>query len=118
MKLEEAQALQGKYQTILKQMHTDQDIVSKDIADLEQACKHAEKKVVALQRELKQRAAENNAAMPATTAVLQGLNELRFVLSTHPRFNSECETCSSPLLPSQKQCRYGANGQGSTCAGL
>lgn len=77
MKLEEAHTLQGTYQAILRQLQTDQAIVSKDIADLDQACKHAEKKVAALQKELQQRAAENNAAMPATTAALQGLNQLR-----------------------------------------
>ena len=77
MKLEEAHTLQGTYQAILRQLHTDQAIVSKDIADLDLACKQAEKKVVALQKDLKQRAAENNAAMPATSAALQGLNQLR-----------------------------------------
>lgn len=82
MKLEEAQCLQSTYQTILRQLHTDQTIVSKDIADLDQACKQAEKKVVTLQKELKQRAAENNAAMPATSAALQGLNQLRYLCTS------------------------------------
>jgi hypothetical protein len=80
-KLEEAQSLQLTYRKVLRQLNADQSIVSKDIADLDQACKRAEKKVLSLHKELKQRAAENNSAMPATTAALQVLGELRCVLS-------------------------------------
>lgn len=81
--LEEAQTLQGTYKAMVKQLQTDQAIVVKDIADLQDACKQAEKRVLALQVELKQRASENNAAMPTANAALEGLNKLRHEFGAH-----------------------------------
>lgn len=97
MKLQEAERLQGSYQYILKQLHMDQTIVSKDIADLDEACKHAEKRVAALQKELEERAAENNASMPATSAALQGINQLRYV-PTYTDCFWRSLVCKCPVL--------------------
>lgn len=76
-KLEEAQALQGTYQALLQQLQTDHAIVTKDMADLEQACQNAEKEVLSLQKQLQQRAADSNAAVHESSATLRALSQLR-----------------------------------------
>jgi hypothetical protein len=55
-------------QKSIRQLNADQSIVSKDIVD---------QKELSLHKQLKQRAAENNSATPASTAALQVFSELR-----------------------------------------
>jgi predicted nucleic acid-binding Zn-ribbon protein len=82
LKLQEAQALQGTYQGLLKQLQADHAIVTKDLADVEQACDRAEREVLSLQKQLQQRAADSNTAVHDGGATLRALNQLRAMSST------------------------------------
>lgn len=73
MKLQEAQSIEQMYRALLLQLRNDREVARKDLADIETACDKADREMVQLQQQLKQRRAEHATALDQYSMLVSSL---------------------------------------------